>query len=659
MQHETNYFSLFAAHINSLSAHGGELRGCCPFHEDKSPSWTGNRITGLWRCFGCGARGNASQFAERMGKTATMSNGHQQRKIIATYDYRDEQNTLLYQAVRFEPKGFAQRRPDGNGGWTYSLSGVRRVLYRLPEIAKAETIYVAEGEKDVDRLWSLGISATTNPQGAGKWREEYNESLKGKRIVIIPDNDEVGEQHAKAVAHSLLSVAKAVKIVSLPNLPPKGDVSDWFDAGHTKEELTQVVKSIPTLKEAPSPQLGSPESHRSAVTRRFSDIQRTELQWLWLGRIPLGKLTVVDGDPGLGKSLLAVDVGARISTARAMPDGTTSDQSEPAGVVFLSAEDDPSDTIRPRLEAAGADLSRISILEAVRQGEAERLPTLSDLDQIRQAIEEVNAKLVIIDPLMAYLPSKVDSHKDQDIRSILSRLAKLAAELGVAVLVVRHLNKLGSGKAIYRGGGSIGIIGAARSALLVAKDPDDEERRILAPTKSNLAKLAPALAYCVEATENGVPWVKWLGGSQHTADSLVVQPTGGEEQSALDEAKEFLRQVLAQEAREAKDVHREARNAGISEATLRRAKTALRVIVRKQGNFLAKEQKWVWSLPEDAHEGAQGLSEDAQTHAHEHLQTNSEKNSRKDANFSEDAQGSENEHLQSQNEHLQGWEDDL
>lgn len=161
MQHSADYFSLFNTHIDKLSEHGDEIRGCCPFHEDHNPSWSGNRITGLWRCFGCGAHGNASQFAARVGEKVEMDNGHQQRKIVATYDYRDENNTLLFQVIRFNPKGFAQRRPDGNSGWVYNLNGVQRVLYCLPETLKAETVYIVEGEKDADRLWSLGIPATT------------------------------------------------------------------------------------------------------------------------------------------------------------------------------------------------------------------------------------------------------------------------------------------------------------------------------------------------------------------------------------------------------------------------------------------------------------------------------------------------------------------
>src|SRR5262249_8218950 len=254
--------------------------------------------------------------------------------------------------------------------------------------------------------------------------------------------------------------------------------------------LDKEIDDSPEFQEALAEELkkqrvGTTSQEQSnPVITRLSDVTPQPVRWLWRGRIRIGKLTVLDGDSGLGKSLLSTDLAARISKARLMPDNTANDLRDPAGVVILSAEDDPSDTICPRLKATGADLSRIVLLAGLRDSDSVRLPTLADLEAIRHAITLVNAKLVIIDPLMAYLPGRVDSHRDQDIRSSLAPLAALAAETGVAVLVIRHLNKTEGKNALYRGGGSIGIIGAARSGLLVAQDPEDEERRILAVTKS-------------------------------------------------------------------------------------------------------------------------------------------------------------------------------
>lgn len=189
-----------------------------------------------------GARSNASSGS------AKRETGTSRGRIDATYDYRDEHGELLFQAIRYDPKGFSQRRPNERGGWISNLDGVRRVLYRLPELREADParwVLVVEGEKDCDRLAELKFVATTSPQGAGKWREEYSEALRGRRVAILPDNDDAGAQHAEGVAQSLSGIAAKVCVVRLPDLPVKGDVSDWLDAGGTAEALKAHIKDAP------------------------------------------------------------------------------------------------------------------------------------------------------------------------------------------------------------------------------------------------------------------------------------------------------------------------------------------------------------------------------------------------------------------------------
>jgi hypothetical protein len=169
-----------------------------------------------------------------------------QRRIVAQYPYRDEYGALLFEVVRFEGKVFAQRQADGNGGWVWSLHGVRRAPYRLPELLSTQgAVYVTEGEKDADRLADLGLTATCNPCGAGNWRPEFNQFFAGRDVVILPDNDGPGLAHADDVARSLYSVAKSVRVVWLSGVPAKGDVSDWLDAGHTLAELEEVTAQTP------------------------------------------------------------------------------------------------------------------------------------------------------------------------------------------------------------------------------------------------------------------------------------------------------------------------------------------------------------------------------------------------------------------------------
>src|SRR5512132_3034346 len=178
----------------------------------------------------------------------------QRRRIVATYDYRDEAGNLLFQVVRYEPKDFRQRRPDGQGGWTWRIKGVRQVPYRLFELrasAPADPTLVVEGEKDVDRLASLGFVATCNAGGANKWPEELNRHFQGLTVCILPDNDEAGRSHAERVATALHGIAASVRIVDLPGLPKGGDVSDWLDLDGDAARLVALCQAAPLWEPHP------------------------------------------------------------------------------------------------------------------------------------------------------------------------------------------------------------------------------------------------------------------------------------------------------------------------------------------------------------------------------------------------------------------------
>src|SRR5262249_38280653 len=305
----------------------------------------------------------------------------------------------------------------------------------------------------------------------------------------------------------------------------------------------------------------------------LSTVQPQTVQWLWPGRIPLGKLTILDGDPGLGKSVLTLTLAASVTRGWSMPlePREPGVAPEPAGVVLLNAEAGLEDTIRPRLDAAGADPARVLALDRIPDGDSFRLPVLPvDAVYVKLAVRRLEAKLVIIDPLTAFLGGETNTHKDQDCRRALYPLAMLAQETGAAVLVVRHLNKAAGTNPLYRGGGSIGIIGAARSGLLVAKDPDNPDQRVLASTKCNLAKLPPALVYALDTAPNGALRIGWKGESTHTAESLLAVPRDDEERDAVQEGADVLKTILCNGQLPAADVKAQARKAGVSERTLAR-----------------------------------------------------------------------------------------
>jgi len=338
---------------------------------------------------------------------------------------------------------------------------------------------------------------------------------------------------------------------------------------------------------------------RTPVLLRLADVEPRPVSWLWPGRIPLGKLTVLDGDPGLGKSTLSLDLAARVSRGAQMPDGALGVS---GGVLLLSAEDAADDTIVPRLRAAGAELAWIAQVPAVLSPDGETFPVLPlDTPALEQAITDLGTpvRLVVIDPLVAFLSEGVNSWRDQDVRRALHALASFAEMSGAAVLVIRHLTKANGTPALYRGGGSIGIIGAARAGLLVARDPEDPTRRVLAATKMNLAAEPPSLSFRLDV-HDGQPRIAWGGESPHGADVLVSQPQDEDERHEAQDLRAFLRELVETVPRTFREVQRACREAGfdVHDTTLRRARKAAGIATHRHG--FGPGSSVVWSL-EDGH----------------------------------------------------------
>lgn len=216
---------------------GKGWKALCPFHDDQNPSLSIDEENRVYHCFGCDAKGKIA--ADYHSASVPKS----KRKVIAGYDYKDESEELLYQVLRYEPKGFSFRRPDGKGGWIYNLDGVQRVPYRLPELlASTASVFIAEGEKDVETVRRFGLTATTNAGGAGKWQTEFSGHLKNRDVVLVPDNDTIGKKHMASIAETLKNKAHSIKIVELPGLAEKEDVSDWLTKyDHSIDELERIV----------------------------------------------------------------------------------------------------------------------------------------------------------------------------------------------------------------------------------------------------------------------------------------------------------------------------------------------------------------------------------------------------------------------------------
>jgi putative DNA primase/helicase len=482
-------------------------------------------------------------------------------------------------------KDITWRLPDGTAGLG-GLASASLPLFgseHLPKWDTSRPIILAEGEPATLALLGANFRALGSVTGAASAPSvSVLQSLRGHHVILWPDNDDAGRKHMRKVAERLAGIAGSLRVVTWPNAPEHGDAADLLAAG-SAAEVDALLAAAASLN-GPGP-----------VLVKLAMVQREAVDWLWSGYLARGKLHMLDGDPGLGKSTTALDLAARLSRGAPMPDGSPG--IAPAGVVILTAEDGMADTVRPRLEAAGADLSRIVALTGIVDADGERMPSLpADLAAIEAGIREVEAVAVIIDPIMAYLPADVNAHRDQDVRRALAPTAALAERTRVAILAIRHLNKSGGSQVLYRGGGSIGIIGAARVGLLVAKDPDDESRRIVAVTKNNLAPEPPSLAFqLVPDVATGAARIEWLGESHHRAPALLALPSSEEDGSALEEACEVLRTILADGPLAAKAAEREAYDAGISRATLLRARKAAGVIAERIGG-LGSAGRWEWRL---------------------------------------------------------------
>jgi len=471
-----SHFTTAPANVNAaqriLSAFACGKRGCecaasvrkgeglthCPAHGDGDPSLHVSVKDGklLVRDFGfCPQEAVIAALRQRGLWPDPSRNG---RQIVATYDYVDETGALLFQVVRFAPKGFQQRRPDGAGGWTWSLDGVRRVLYRLPDVLEGvkagATVYIVEGEKDADNLHALGLTATTNPGGAGKWRPEYGEALRGAHVVILPDGDGSGHRHAEQVARFLHGVAAEVRIVDLPGLPDKGDVSDWLAAGGTVDELLRLASAAPPW------QPPKPAPAGGLVLTPLRDLlsePEEAIPWLVDQMLPAGGLSLLAGKPKAGKSTLARNLALAVARGEPFLGRATS----AGAVVYLALEEK-----RAEVQAHFARMGASEEPVFVHVGGAPE----AALAALRMAIERQGAKLAIVDPLLRFVRLR-DANDYAEVTAALEPLLLLARDTGCHILACHHLGKLEreGGDGIL---GSTALFGAVDTALLLRRRED-------------------------------------------------------------------------------------------------------------------------------------------------------------------------------------------
>jgi hypothetical protein len=450
-------------------------------------------------------------------------------------------------------------------------------------------LWVVEGDKKGDALVSHKAAAVVL-QGVDCWNapQDWEEiKLYGRGVIIALDADVMinprVQRALEALSAFLRSRGAKVKYLRWPETYRgfKIGVDDYLAAGDgTIEDLHRLVEEAPDEEAIP-------------VGVSMVDIKPERVEWLWSRRIPKGKVTILDGDPGKGKSTILYDLAARITVGLPLPDG---EPVEPGGTLIVSAGDGAADTIVPRFLAAGGDPKRARIL-----GSEEPFIIPDDLDQLERAIRQLGATFVVIDPVMSFLSDDVNSNRDQDVRRALQPLVDMARRTGAAIVLCRHLNKSTGGQAIYRGQGSIGFIGIVRSGLMVGEHPELENTFVLAGQKHNLSKPPASLAYRIRSAGSGdeTAIIEYRGISEVTAQQMSSTPDDEGERSRLAEAKEFLRDILRAGPEFTGRIKAEAKEAEIGWRTVERAKAELKVQSVKD----PESSKWQWTLSGPTEEG--------------------------------------------------------
>ncbi len=528
------------------------------------------------------------------------------RQVVRTTNYPlpDETGRVVAVHMRTDfhdgTKAVWWTQPDGTKG----LKGTKPVdlpLYGIHELRTTTEVVITEGEKARDALSGLGIPALGTVTGAEATPSDHRLTplLNVPTVYLWPDSDDPGRLHMTAIGARLLALGHAdVRMIERRDAPPKDDAADFAAAGGTADDVQRLM--IKALRVEASG-LGTPpevvfpqgDDGPRLVIVRLSDVEARSVEWLWPNWLARGKVHILGGHPGDGKSTLTTWLAAVLSRGGVLPDGESAPQ---GGTLFLLGEDALDDTVRPRLDVHGADATRIDAIQAVTEGRQRRVFDLrKHLDIARAHLGSGRYAAFVIDPLTAFMP-QTDRNAEGDVRDVLTLLTDLAEETNVAVLAVMHVGKPTgtTRRPLQQLLGATAFGAAARLVMMVAEVPhageheDSPPRRVLGVIKSNLAPKPPPLEW--SRAVNGP--VTWHGASEHNLDQLLA----GAKPKPIEAAKAFLFEALKGGSKTSVGLEQAARGEGISKATLRRAAEALGVLHFKQPG--TNTGPWLWRLPD-------------------------------------------------------------
>jgi putative DNA primase/helicase len=537
-------------------------------------------------------------------------------ELTRVFEYQRPDGSLAFCVARFDWPGDKTFRPVHlhKSEWREGDPAGLLPLYGVNELPADGTIFVCEGEKARDAGRAIELHVTTSAHGSSSADKSDWTPLAGRDVVILPDNDEPGGKYARDVAAILakLDPPSRVKVIALPGLPDGGDVCEFIDARDSSEseaigaEIIAMADAVPFID--PAELIGGP------VLVCLADVQAKSIDWLWPGRVPLGRITLLVGRPGEGKSFLTIDMAARLTTGTPWPDGSDCPR---GSVILICAEDDAGDTIKPRLEGHYADCSKVHLLSMVRRiGEDGKkhdvMFTLEDAAALETALKaHTDCRLIVIDPIGSFLGGSTDAHRDNEVRSVLAPVAMLAEKYGAAVLVVAHRRKSAGSVADDLALGSRAFTGIARAVWHLSRDKDNKNRRLMLPGKNNLAQEGDGLAFTIAGDPPALMWER--EPVRMSADDALANEEDarkpGPEPEARNAAAEWLKGILAGGPVPSGDlknpaagsIRHSAKAADLKWATIRRAADSLGV----RRERCAHSGVWQWRLPKPGNVVAQ------------------------------------------------------
>lgn len=491
----------FLSHFSHVRKTPNGWQACCPSHDDKKASLSisvkEEKIL-LFDHAGCPLE-DILKASHLKPKDLFLVPRAKKNKpaIVAVYDYTDETGKLLFQTVRFEPKDFRQRKPDGKEKWIWSLSNVRLVPYRLSAIMKEPSVFIVEGEKDADNLWKIGIPTTCNPMGAGKWRQEWSKFFEGKEVFILPDLDEPGRKHAVDVGKKLYGHAFRIKIIELPKKADVKDVSDWLSHGGTKADLLKLAKEAkewhPTSSSVP---MQPTNILKTTSAHDLMSMEFPEPRWVVPGLISEGYV-ILAGRPKRGKSWFALDLALAVASGGCALGKIKVEQ---GAVLYLALEDNMRrlqnriKTISDESNPIPKGLHLVTDIKPLREGGAEA---------IKEWLKDhSNTRLLIIDtishPKVSPPKTKGGDAYQEDYR-FGSWLQKIARDHNLCIFGLMHTKKSEAEYAVDKILGSTGITAPADEIMVIDSAAKGRASAILHVTGRDVPNQELALHF-----ENGL-----------------------------------------------------------------------------------------------------------------------------------------------------------